>query len=126
MDTAILVEELDRSAFKLVNALNNQGFAFTAAALMKNQDAEDWYVVLGIPELHTKGSRDSFAVIYNTIKENNLGLSLNDIKLLDDRDITLLLLKRRFNSSQEISRTFFTGNYIDGTRFPDSIIYMVK
>ena len=126
MDTAILVEELDRSAFKLVKALSNNGFAFTVAALMKNQDAEDWYVVLGIPELHSKGSRDSFAIIYNTIKENNLSLSLSDIKLFDDRDVTLLLLKRRFNPSKEISRTFFTGNYIDGIRFPDSIIYQIK
>lgn len=126
MDTAILVEELDRSAFKLVNALNNKGFPFTVAALMKNQDTEDWSIVLGVPELRSKGSRDSFAVIYNTIKENNINLSLSDIKLLDDRNVTLLLLKGTFPPTQQVSRIVFTGNYINGIRFPDSIIYQVK
>jgi hypothetical protein len=126
MDTAILVDELDRSAVRLVNALNNKGFAFTVAALMKNEDTEDWSIVLGIPELRIKGSRGSYAEIYNTIKENNLSLSLNDIKLLDDKDITLLLLKSRFGPSQEMSRIVFAGNYINGVRFPDSIIYQIR
>src|ERR1700757_3934620 len=111
MDTAILVDELDRSAVRLVNALNSKGFAFTVAALMKNEDTEDWSIVLGVPELRIKGSRGSYAEIYDTIKENNLSLSLNDIKLLDDKDITLLLLKSRFDPSQEMSRIVFTGNY---------------
>ena len=126
MDTAILVDELDRSAVRLVNALNSKGFAFTVAALMKNEDTEDWSIVLGIPELRIKGSRGSYAEIYNTIKENNLSLSLNDIKLLDDKDITLLLLKSRFDPSQEMSRIVFAGNYINGVRFPDSIIYQIR
>ena len=127
MDTAILVDDLDKSAIKLVKALNNnKDFNFTVAALMKNQDTEDWYLVLGIPGLRTKSSRNSLVIIYDVIKEMNLNLTLNDIKLLDDWDITLLLLKRRFSPSEEISRIVFTGNYIDGVRFPDSIIYQVK
>jgi hypothetical protein len=126
MDTAILVDDLDKSAVKLVKALDDKGFEFTLAALMKNEDTEDWYIVFGIPELRMKSSRGSLTVIYDVIKEANLNLTLNDIKLLDDRDITLLLLKSRFNPSPELSRIFLTGNYIDGVRIPDSIIYMVK
>jgi hypothetical protein len=126
MDTAILVDELDKSAVKLVEALNKKDFEFTVAALMKNEDTEDWYIVFGVPGLRTRSSRNSLVVIYDVIKENGLNLTLNDIKLLDDRDITLLLLKHRFNPNQELSRIVFTGNYIEGVRIPDSIIYQIK
>lgn len=123
MDTTILVEELDRSAIKLVNALNDKGFDFSVAALMKSQDTEDWYIVFGIPELQTKGSRDFFVIIYNTIKENELNLSLSDIKLLDARSLTFQFLKEVINTGSQIKRIVYTGNYIHGNRFPDSIIY---
>jgi hypothetical protein len=126
MDTTILVDELDKSAFKLVQALSDKNFEFTVAALMKNQDAEDWYLVLGIPELHIKGSRDSFAAIYNTIKEEDLNLSLSDIKLLDDRGPNFTLLKQRFKPSSKITRTIFREDYINGINFPNAIIYYVN
>jgi hypothetical protein len=126
MDTAILVEELDKSAISLVNELNKKGFDYTVAALMKNDETEDWSIVLGVPGLRKTGSRNSYAEIYQTIKELNLSLSLNEVKLLDDRDVTLLLLKRRFDPIEKISRIVFVGNYINGIRFPDSIIYQIK
>ena len=131
MDTAILVDELDKRAFELVKTLNKKGFEFTVAALMKNEDAEDWYIVLGIPGLRTKGSRAPLTILYDVLKESNINesgfsLTLNDIKLLDDQDIIFTLLRRRFNPGGEVSRLVVTGNYIDGTRIPDSIIYQIK
>ncbi|PWK78515.1 hypothetical protein LX99_02359 [Mucilaginibacter oryzae] len=126
MDTAILVDVLNKNAFNLVNKLNAKGFSFTNAALMKNHDAEDWYLVLGIPHLQEKGSRAAFEIIYNTIKENNLDLSLNDVKLVDDRSTIFELLRKRFSPSEKIFKEVFRENYIDGVRFPDSVVYSVK
>jgi len=131
MDTAILVDELNKRAFDLVKTLNEKHFVFTVAALMKNEDAEDWYIVLGIPNLRVTGSRPALIDLYDIITESNLTqdnfiLTLNDIKLLDDKDDLFNLLRLKFNPNPEVLRIPFTGNYIKGVRIPDSIIYQIK
>jgi hypothetical protein len=126
MATAILVDELDQNAVNLIKVLNKENFVFTIAALMRNEDSEDWRLVLGIPEIRTKGSRDSLTQINNIIEENSLKISLYDIILVDDQDSLFNLLRSKVKANKEISHLVITGNYFEGTRFPDSIIYQVK
>jgi hypothetical protein len=126
MDTAILVDELDQNAVQLIKVLDEKDFVFTIAALMKNEDAEDWRLVLGIPGIRTKGSRESLTQINNIIEENSLKISLYDIILVDDQDRLFTLLRDKVGIKSEITPLKITGNYFDGTRFPDSIIYQVK
>jgi hypothetical protein len=126
MDTAILVDELNQNAVELIKVLDEKNFVFTVAALMKNEDAEDWRLVLGIPEIRTKGSRDSLTQINNIIEEKDLKISLYDIILVDDQDRLFTLLRSKVGVRQGALPLKITGNYFDGTRFPDSIIYVVK
>jgi len=125
MDTAILVEELDKNAIELIKILDKRNFAFSIATLTKNEDQDDWYLVLGIPGLRIKGWRESLTELNGIITEENLMISLYDLKLVDDKDELFNLLRLKFNTGKEISRIFFNGNYIHGVRFPDSIIYRV-
>ena len=125
MATAILVNELEQNAIELIKVLDEKKFVFTVAALMKNEDQEDWRLVLGIPGIRTTGSRDSLTQINNIIEENSLKISLYDIILVDDQDRVLSLLRLKFNTGKEISRIILSGNYFNGVRIPDSIIYRV-
>lgn len=126
MATAILVNELEQNAVDLIKVLDEKSFIYNIAALMKNEDGEDWRLVLGIPGIRTKGSRDSLTQINNIIDEKNLKISLSDIILVDDQDRLFNLLRQRIGVNPEISRLVITGNYFDGIRFPDSIIFIVK
>ena len=126
MDTAILVDELDKNAVELIKILDEKNFVFTIAALMRNEDAEDWRLVLGIPGIRTKGSRDSLTQINNIIEEKKLRISLYDLILVDDQDRLFTLLRGKVGVRPKISPLKITGNYFDGTRFPDSIIYVVR
>ncbi|HEY8780798.1 MAG TPA: hypothetical protein VIM16_04215 [Mucilaginibacter sp.] len=126
MATAILVNELEQNAIELIKALDKKNFVFTVAALMKNEDEDDWRLVLGVPEIHTKGLRNPLIQINNIIDEKKLDISLSDIKLIDDQDRLFNLLRSKVDSGPKISRLVITGNYFEGIRFPDSIIYVVK
>ena len=126
MDTAILVDELNNNAIALLKALDKREFIFTIAALTKSPEGEDWRLTLGIPELRKRGSRDSLIKIDNVITEENLEISLSDIKLIDDQDGLFNLLRLQFHTGKEIERIFFNGNYLKGQRIPDSIIYRVN
>jgi hypothetical protein len=126
MATAILVDELEQNAVELIKVLEERNFVFTVAALMKNEDGEDWRLVLGIPGIRTKGSRDPLTQINNIIDEEGLKISLYDIVLVDDQDRLFNLLRSKVSASLKKLRLVITGNYFDGTRFPDSIIFIVK
>ncbi len=125
MDTAILVVDLEKNAEDLIKVLDEKGFIFTIATLTKNQEGEDWRLVLGIPEIKEKGSRKSLTQINDIIEENNLKISLYDIVLVDDQDRLFNLLRLQLNTGKENSKIPFIGNYINGVRFPDSIVYRV-
>jgi hypothetical protein len=126
MATAILVNELEQNAVELIKVLDEKSFEYTIAALMKNEDGEDWRLVLGIPGIRTKGSRDSLTQINDIIEKKNLNISLSDIILVDDQDRLFNLLRQRVSTIPKISRLVITGNYFDGIRFPDSIIFIIK
>ena len=110
----------------MIKVLDNQNFLFTVAALMKNEDSEEWRLVLGIPGIRTKGSRESLTKLNDIIETNSLEISLYDIILVDDQDRLFNLLRNKIGVSKGIIRLVITGNYFEGTRFPDSIIYVVK
>jgi len=126
MAAAILVNELEQNALELVKALDKKKFVFTVAALMKNEDEDDWRLVLGVPEIRTKGMRGALIQINNIIDEEELEISLTDIRLIDDKDDVFTLLRRDYATGSEISRVSLTGNYFNGQRIPDSIIYRVN
>jgi hypothetical protein len=126
MDTAILEDELSSNAIKLIEVLDEKGFVFTVAALNKNEDGDDWRLVLGIPGIRTRGSRKPLTEINDIIDENDLKISLYDIILIDDQDRLFNLLRLKFKTGKDIAHIRFRGNYIEGVRIPDSIIYRVN
>jgi hypothetical protein len=126
MAAAILVNELEQNAIELVRALDKKKFVFTVAALMKDEEKDDWRLVLGVPEIRVKGMRSALIQINNIIDEEELEISLSEIKLVDDQDDIFTLLRRDYTTGSEISRTSLTGNYFNGKRIPDSIIYRVN
>jgi hypothetical protein len=125
MDTAVLVEDLYREGKKLIESLDLAGNRYPIAFLMKNDEPEDWILVFGIADLNITGCQDLFRQIHKIIIDNDLQLSLNDIKLLDTKEQLCRQLRAMFKTGKEIGRINFFGNSFNGQRFPDSIIYRV-
>ena len=125
MDTAVLVQELYAEGKKLIEALDEKMSVWPTAFLMKNDELDEWDLILGFPNLNITGSHSLYKKIHEVIIEKDLQLSLNDIKLLDTKDQLLKQLRTAIKTGKEIGRINFFGNSFKGQRFPDSIIYRV-
>lgn len=126
MDTAVLVENLYTEGKKLIESLDKAGYKYPIAFLMKNDELEEWNLILAIPDLNVTGSNAVFKQLHKIIHEKGLQLSLNDIKLMDTKDALSRQLKMIMKTGKEIGRINFFGNSFNGTRFPDSILYRVN
>lgn len=124
MDTAILVEDLYKAGKELITALDKNGTPVPTAFLMKTSDEDyTWSLVLAMEGVKTNGSRQYYQNILSTIQKNNIQLSLADIRVIDKDEEMIQSLQRMIHTGNSIGRINFFGNYINGQRFPDSVIY---
>ncbi|WP_134090074.1 hypothetical protein [Olivibacter sp. XZL3] len=124
MDTAILVEDLYEKGKELIIALDKQGISVPTAFLMRiSEEDYNWSLVLAMEGVKDNGSRQYYQKILSTIQENGIPLSLADIRVIDKDEETIRALQRMIHTGNTISRINFFGNYINGQRFPDSVIY---
>lgn len=124
MDTAILVEDLYKAGKELITTLDKDGISVPTAFLMKTSDEDyTWSLVLAMEGVKTNGSRQYYQKILSTIQENNIQLSLADIRVIDKDEEMIQSLQRMIHTGNSIGRINFFGNYINGQRFPDSVIY---
>lgn|SRR5690606_8022327 len=124
MDTAILVEDLYKAGKELITALDQEGISVPTAFLMKVSDEDySWSLVLAMEGVKINGSRQYYQKILSTIQENSIPLSLTDIRVVDKEEDMIRSLGRMMHTGNSIGRINFFGNYINGQRFPDSVIY---
>lgn len=124
MDTAILVEELYNTGKELIKALDREGISVPTAFLMKTSDEDhSWSLVLAMEGVKLNGSRQYYEQILSAIQRYNIPLSLADIRVVDKDDNMIKSLQRMVHTGESIGRVNFFGNYINGQRFPDAIIY---
>lgn len=124
MDTAILVEDLYKAGKDLITVLDQEGTPVPTAFLMKTSDEDyTWSLVLAMEGVKVNGSRKYYQKILSTIQKNNIPLSLADIRVVDKDEDMIRSLRRMIHTGDSIGRVNFFGNYINGQRFPDSVIY---
>lgn len=124
MDASILVEDLYKVGKELITALDEEGTSVPTAFLMKTSDEDySWSLVLAMEGVKINGSRQYYQKILSTIQQNNIPLSLTDIRVVDKDDDMIRSLGRMMHTGNSIGRINFFGNYINGQRFPDSVIY---
>jgi len=111
---------------KLIENLDNQGLVYPVTLWIKFPDREGWILLIGIPEPDQTGAREIYGKLHNIIINNELGLSLNDISLVDTQHDICQSLKLMLHTGNTIGKITFTGNIINGRSFPDSIIYRVN
>ena len=126
MDKTILVDEQFEEGKKLIEALDKEGYRYPIALWMNSPENNDWILFIGVPNLKKSGSRDIFKKIQDIIKKNNIHISLNDISLLDTSDNNSQALRTMIKTGYAIGKINFIGNFINGQKFPDSIIYRVN
>ena len=124
MDTAILVEDLYKAGKELITALDKKDISVPTAFLMKMSEEDyTWSLVLAMEGVKAKGSRKYYQDILSIIQENNIQLSLADIRVIDKDEEMIRSLQRMIHTGNSIGRINFFGNYINGQRFLDAVIY---
>ncbi|MGK6351360.1 hypothetical protein [Parapedobacter sp. DT-150] len=124
MGTAILVDELYDAGRKLITALDKKGIRIPTAFLAKLSDDDyAWSLLVAMDGVKANGSRPYYKRIQETILENNIPISLADIRVIDVRDNLAQSLQKMLHTGDEIGRINFFGHYINGQRFPDAVIY---
>lgn len=127
MDTAILVDHFYNEGKKLIECLDKRGYRFPIALLVNFPFQNDWEVLFGVPHLRTEGSKSTLEAIYNIIQQENIDLSLSDVKLEDTQsELCRDIRKTNIRTGMNIAKIPFFGNYINGKQFPDSIIYRIR
>lgn len=126
MDTTVLVEKQYEEGKKLIEKLDEQGNKYPIILWMNMPEKNDWVLLFGIPKLKSSGSKDIFKVLHEVIKNNRIDISLNDISLTDSTSDICQSLKSMIKTGSDIGKISFFGNFINGQRFPDSILYRVS
>lgn len=113
-DGKMLIEELDRSNFKLFGAL---WFYFA--------DSEEWRLLFISPLIDVEGPKSC----YNTVQSvkahmpQDFGISLERISILSPSDRLVQLLRVAIRTDTGLSAIRFTGNTINGVFIADALIY---
>lgn|SRR5690606_27567843 len=124
MGTTILVEDLYRAGRDLITALDKEGVSVPTAFLMKTSEEDySWSLVLAMEGVKANGSRKYYQDLLSTIKEHDIPLSLADVRVIDKDEEMIRSLQRMVHTGTAIGRINFFGNYINGQRFPDAVIY---
>lgn len=125
MDSTTLVEGKINSGKRLVETLDRSGLTFPVVLWMK-LDEDNWTLVLAIQNLEQQSRKKLLEKIYRIIQESGSPLSLTDIELMDIRNQKISSLKGMIQTGPQIGEISFFGNFINGHKFPDSIIYRVN
>lgn len=121
-----LTDTMIAAGGSLVRQLDKVGFLVDAAFWMKSPESELWRLVIASPDVRASGPRKTYRKLQSHLVKLHSGdLSLANITLLDSGDRLLQLLKTAIKTGPGISGIRFTGNTINGVRFPDSYIYRV-
>lgn len=126
MDTSVLVEQQYKEGKKLIEKLDARGNKYPIALWINTPEKNDWILVFGIPKLKVKGTKDVYKELHGVINSNDIDLSLNNITLIDSTNETCQALRSVIKTGLAIGKIPFFGNFINGQRFPDSIIYRVN
>ncbi|MDQ2751548.1 MAG: hypothetical protein M3R72_00825 [Bacteroidota bacterium] len=126
MDTTILVDKQYEDGKKLIQKLDGQGKKYPIIAWINLPDKSGWTLLFGVPNLNATGAKETFKNFHNLIIKNNIEVSLNDISLVDTSDDICKSLRTAIKTGFGLSKISFFGNFINGHRFPDSIIYRVN
>lgn len=126
MDTTVLVNYQYEEGKKLIEKLDASGNRYPIALWINIPETNDWTLMLGIPHLNNTGSKNIFKLIHNVIATNNIDISLNNISLNDTTSDLCRALRATVKTGMQLGKMSFFGNFINGQRFPDAIIYRVN
>ncbi len=126
MDTTILVDKQYEEGKKLIQKLDEKGTRYPIALWIDLPEKNGWTLLFGIPNLNKTGAKDIFKDIHSSIVTNNIELSLNDITLMDTSSEVCRAFRSVMKTGYNISKMSFAGNFVDGKRLPDAIIYRVN
>jgi hypothetical protein len=126
MDSTTLVEGKINNGRRLVEALDSRGLRLPVALWM-NLDENGWTLVLGVQNLEQENRKILLRRIYQVIRDINSPLSLTDVELVDNRSQRMNMLRMMLTTTgSQITEIPFFGNFINGQKFPDSVIYRIN
>lgn len=120
-----LVDRQIKEGEKLIRQLDQTNDQYEVAFWMLVPDTDNWRLVIGIPGVDKQGTRKKYELIQRLLKHGDIDLSLDEISVVDSAHELCNALRHTIQTGPNLTHMSFFGNFINGQRFPDSIIYRV-
>lgn len=124
-----LTPELIQEGAKLVQGLDDAGFAPDAALWFYFPDLSVWRLVITQVKVGPGGPRDVYRVVQKTLqglKGEVTHLDLDDVAVAKPEAPIIALLSKAVRTGQGANGIRFARNAIHGTRVEDAYIYRLK
>jgi hypothetical protein len=127
MAKTLLVEDLIRAGERFVLALDAKGLPPTVAFWMEKDDSPNWVLVLAAPALDALGPWGSYSKLLEVFKPDAPAyapLEFADVVVLPTSHPVVTGMRNLHHTSrQALSRTWFSGNVLNGFLLPDAMVY---
>lgn len=125
MAQTTLVEDTIRGGEDVVAALDAAGVRVTAAFWHYDPEAEDWTLVLALPDVDEAGPSAAYRRVRDAagsaLRDHRLRLS--DTQVRSPADDLVVLLGKAIRTGPGLSRIRFSRNVINGAYIEDALIY---
>ena len=120
--------EMIKSGAELTQQLDNEQIVVKAALWYYLGDQGAWRLIIASPEVTVSGPRKMYQKLQRSLarlhkREEGIGLSLDNISVVDPSYPPVLLLKQAVSTGHTISGIRFKNSAINGQMVEDSYIY---
>jgi hypothetical protein len=123
-----LTEEMIRAGAELVRKLDQLHWPVMAAMWFYFPEVNQWRLLLGSPEVRTKGPKVAYTMLRSALSDMNISddtLALTDIGVMEPESPLIQVLRGVIRTGPSVSGIRFTQNVIDGHFIDDAYIYRI-
>lgn len=122
--TALVNRQLEEGR-KLLERLDETATRIDVALWINTPDTDDWQLMLGTSGVNRNGTRKIYEFVLTILNQYAIDLSLSEISVVDQSNDLCKALRQLVQTGSGIKTMSFFGNFVNGQRLPDSIIYRV-
>jgi len=128
MDPTALVMNFDVEAgIRLLEALDKTQLPVKAAFWLFHEESEDWRLYIATPLVGRKGPRAAYAMVVQELENLDIrSIAPSNVSVIDVTDGLVRLLSVPIRTGDDISRSSFARNTINGVYVPAAYIYRMN
>lgn len=113
---------------KFIECLDKEDFDYPLVFWINLPDIRQWNLLFGIPGLKLIGKNDILGNMKRIIRENELDISLDVIRLIDAADPLCIAMKTcfKFGQGKSIVSARMSSMNVNGFQLPETVIYRIQ